>query len=116
MSEILLNQEELPKWFEYPTEALLLVDQNLLDFDPWIILTDSRLRERYTGVKDRYPSRNIIPFARREDNDDLACFNKEHKIVVIHDFASAGFEGGIEEFEFWNWFRKMVEDMITHNS
>jgi hypothetical protein len=113
---MILQNNELPDWFEYPSEFKVLIEQNLLDFDPWIILTDDRLRTRFEGVKKRYPKRNLVPFARREDNDDLACFEKGKSVVVIHDFASEGYEGGKESIEFWDWLRKVVEEMIDYNS
>ena len=42
----------------------------------------------------RYPKRILIPFARRGDNDDVACFelNKGDEVQIIHDFASGGYE------------------------
>lgn len=113
---MLLDESVLPEWFNYPKEFTLLKEQNLLDFDPWIILTDWRLQERYQGIQNRYPSRQLVPFARREDNDDLACFERNKGIVIIHDFASAGYEGGQQAMEFWDWLRLAIEDMIEYNS
>ena len=48
----------------------------------------------YSGMKKRYPNRKLIPFAKRVDNDDTACFEigKGSKVQLIHDFASEGFE------------------------
>jgi len=113
---MLLHKNEYPEWFEYPSEFELLIDQNLLDFDPWIILTGDRLKKRFFGLKERYPSRDLVPFARREDNDDLACWEKGKEVVVIHDFASSGNERGESSISFWSWFRQVIEDMIEHNS
>jgi len=111
----MLKETELPKWFKYPSEFNILLDQNLLDFDPWIILTGDRLRQRYVGIQKRYPDRNIIPFARREDNDDVACFEQNNGVVIIHDFASSGYEKGGKSLLFWDWFRMVIEDMIEYN-
>lgn len=113
---MLLNQMELPKGFEYPPEFLVVIEQKLLDFDPWIIITGDRLKTRFSGLKDRYPERELIPFAKREDNDDLACFEKDKGVVIIHDFASSGYEGGRNPILFWDWLRTAVEDMIEYNS
>lgn len=113
---MILDKSDLPTWFKYPPEFLLLVEQKLFDFDPWIILTEDKLKTRFVGVSRRYPNRDLIPFARREDNDDLACFEKGKKVVIIHDFASPGFEKGENSIEFWDWFRMIVEDMIEYNS
>ncbi len=115
-NNMLLSKEELPAWFVYPKEYKVLIEQNLLDFAPWIILPKDSARIRLEGVKKRYPNRCLFPFARREDNDDLACFEKNRGVAIIHDFASEGFEGGKESMEFWDWFRMAVEDMIEYNS
>lgn len=42
--EQLLTKTEIPEWFSYPREFLRIVEQNLLNFDPWIILEGERLR------------------------------------------------------------------------
>jgi len=47
----LLTKSELPEWFNYRQEFLRIVDQDLLDFDPWIILKGERLHTRFHGMK-----------------------------------------------------------------
>jgi len=44
------------------------------------------------GLQERYPGRMLVAFARREDNDDVACWEAGGggKVIVIHDFASDG--------------------------
>jgi len=69
----LLTKSEFPEWFNYPQEFLRIVDQDLLDFDPWIILQGERFRIRFHGMKEIFPKRELVPFVRREDNDDVAC-------------------------------------------
>lgn len=113
---MLLDESKLPDWFDYPDEFRIIVNQGLLDFDPWIILTGSRLETRYKGIKSRYPERDLIPFAKREDNDDVACFDKTKRVVLIHDFASSGYEGGKDSITVWEWLRKAVDNMIEHNT
>lgn len=113
----LLAVNELPEWFSYPPEFIRIVDQGLIDFDPWIIMENERLRNRYEGVRKRYPARDLIPFARREDNDDIACWEKGKpgKVVIIHDFASDGYEN-VEEFgNFWDWLRSALEATINYD-
>jgi hypothetical protein len=114
--EKLLKPEEMPIWFSYPNEFLRIVRQGLLDFDPWIVLVDERLRTRLAGIRERYPSRDIVPFARREDNDDVACWDNRRPgmVVVIHDFASPGYENKQEYNDFWAWFREAIEVMIEY--
>lgn len=113
----LLNEEELPVGFYYPAGFKRIVSQGLLDFDPWVILQDDKLTTRFNGIKNRYPSRKLIPFARREDNDDVACWevNKPGKVIIIHDFASEGFENIKEIESFWGWLRSAVEATIEYD-
>ncbi|MFS3858441.1 hypothetical protein ACK6VY_02740 [Proteus mirabilis] len=115
--EQLLTKTEMPEWFSYPREFLRIVEQNSLNFDPWIILEGERLRVRFDGLKKRYPNRNIIPFARREDNDDVACWDKNsrHQVIIIHDFASEGYEYVGKFDSFWDWLRTALEATIEYD-
>ena len=115
--EQLLLEKELPVGFSYPDEFKRIVLQGLLDFDPWLILQGERLRIRFNGIKSRYPSRELIPFARREDNDDVACWevNKPGKVIIIHDFAKEGYENVQEIDSFWDWLRSALEATIEYD-
>ena len=116
MSEKLLNESELPIWFNYPQEFLRIVDQGLLDFDPWIVLQGVQLRTRFRGLQERYPERELIPFARREDNDDVACWDKgKEGVVIIHDFSSPGYENKQDMNSFWDWLRSALEATIEYD-
>lgn len=64
------------------------------------------------GLHERYPDRKLYPFASRDDNDDLACFLPNGQVVVIHDFASAGYEGGTVELDFVAWLKSIMHDLI----
>ena len=68
----------------------------------------------FRGLQERYPARELFPFAFRQDNDDVACWAKGmgERVFVIHDFASPGYED-VEEFnDVWSWFRVAVEETI----
>ena len=99
----LLTPEELPEGFTYPEDFLRIVRQGLIDFDPWIILLGKQLRTRFYGLKKRYPKKELIPFARREDNDDVACWQKDNPniIYIIHDFSSSGYDNKKELNSFY---------------
>lgn len=60
--------------YDYPDAYHKLVDLNLVDFDVWYLIESGQATRRYYDLKERYPSRNLVPFARRDDNDDIACF------------------------------------------
>lgn len=44
----------------------------------------------------------------------MACWEKSNpnKIVIIHDFASEGWERVMDYNDFWEWFRTAIEEMI----
>jgi hypothetical protein len=111
----LLGVDELPPSFEYPRQFLRIVELGLMDLEPWWILEDEPLRGHLRSLRTHYPARNLIPFAKRQDNDDIACFVLDSgKISIIHDFASPGWEqrGAGRVFEtFYDWLRKAIEDL-----
>lgn len=113
----LLVTTELYDGFEYPLAFEKIVDLNLIDLDLWYLMSNEQVLTRIEGLKKRYPTRKLIPFARRDDNDDIACFEveKEDKVQIIHNFASVGYEQRHEYNNFWDWFKEAMEEMIEYN-
>lgn len=109
----LLTSTDLPPGFVYPGEFIRVVELGLVRLEPWWILDGDVLRRCAAGLSERYPARSLVPFATRQDNDDVACFVAEGPGVdVIHDFASPGWEH-VATFENFNhWFRKAIEDFV----
>lgn len=70
--------------------------------------------KRIRGLRARYPNSVLIPFARRQDNDDVVCFEKGkgETVMVIHDFASARWEQRATFPSLRDWFLAAVEEMI----
>jgi hypothetical protein len=114
----LLATDELPDGFQYPGAFLRLVGRGLLYFEPWFVLQGEQLRQRFRGLKDRYPDRILVPFARREDRDDVACWdqNLPGRVVIIHDFTEPGWEQREVLEDFYTWLRRAVEDMIEFDA
>ncbi|RZQ63633.1 hypothetical protein EWH70_13390 [Amycolatopsis suaedae] len=111
----LLSASDLPEGFDYPAEFIRLVELDLTKLEPWWVFDGENLRRRYAGLKERYPDRNIVPFARREDNDDVACWDLDAgDVVVVHDFASPGSEQRERFPDFTSWLRQAFEDFIAH--
>ncbi|MGW7350323.1 hypothetical protein [Streptomyces sp. NPDC054784] len=111
----LLSSSELPNDFSYPLEFLRVVDLGLTNLEPWWIFDGAQLRTRMSGLKERFPERSLVPFARREDNDDIACWDLVNGgVVVVHDFASPGWELQGRFSDFNTWLRRAVEDLIEH--
>lgn len=112
---VLLSENELPDGFVYPPEFLFLVDSRIVFFPPWQLLFGDWTRTRFEGMRVRYPDRKLVPFARRFNCDDVACWegSDNRGIVVVHDFASRGWEDRSERYpDFWSWYRAAVDEMI----
>jgi hypothetical protein len=96
-----------------PDGLLRIVSQNLVDLTPWHVMPRDLAVKRLRGLRQRY-SRKYVPFARRQDNDDLACIDpaRPDEVVIVHDFASEGTELRQRFDSFWDWFRAAVEQMV----
>lgn len=109
----LLTIENLPEGFEYPPEFVRVVELGLTNIEPWWIVQGERLRNRFVGLQERYRGRSLVPFALRQDNDDVACWDTSAgKVVIVHDFATPGYEQRSEFPHFYAWFRQAIEDFI----
>jgi hypothetical protein len=110
----LLHAEELPKNFSYPRQFTRILHLCLIELQPWYVLEGKSLRETMAGLAQRYPGRVLIPFARRQDNDDIACWQlgADEEVFIIHDFASSGWEQRERFPSFYDWFRRAIEDLI----
>ncbi|WIY63164.1 hypothetical protein [Bacillus arachidis] len=103
--------------YKYPESYEKLIELNLVDFDVWYLIESGQATRRYYDLKERYPNRSLIPFARRDDSDDIACFEigKGSKVQLIHDFTSEGFEQRKEFSDFWEWVEVAMKEMIDYN-
>ena len=100
--------------FEFPESYLKIVDLELVDFDNWFLLSEYLVKSRYNDLITRYKGRKLVPFARRGDNDDIACFEIGYgeRVFIVHDFASEGWERRQEFETFWNWFISVIKELI----
>ncbi|MGY3676572.1 hypothetical protein [Streptomyces sp. TE33382] len=111
----LLTSADLPEGFEYPAEFIRVVELRLTNLEPWWIFDGGLLRRRAVGLRERYPERRLVPFARREDTDDVACWDlAQGDVAVIHDMASPGWEQRERFPDFNAWLRQAIEDFIEH--
>ncbi|WP_217199700.1 hypothetical protein [Streptomyces buecherae] len=112
----LLSEKELPGGFTYPDAFMRAAESGLISLEPWWLLEGDRLRVRISGLRERFPERQLVPFARREDNDDVACWDVgSGKVCIIHDFTTPGREQRAEYPHFYDWLRSAVEDFIQHD-
>lgn len=103
--------------YKYPEAFNKIIELNLVDFDIWYLIEEGQATRRYQALKERFPNRKLIPFARRDDNDDIACFEIEKggKVELIHDFTTEGFEQKREFEDLWEWIKFAVDEMIEEN-
>ena len=109
----------LEQGIKLPTGYHAVKDLNLVNLRPWHLVSDEEFAYFFSGINKRYPRRSVIPFARREDSDDVACFvcrdpeQEPGTIIVMHDFASPGYENVARIQTFWEWFKYAVDEMIN---
>ncbi|WP_256082111.1 hypothetical protein [Massilia sp. YIM B04103] len=112
MKTDLLNSDELPTWFTYPSDFVEQVQAGLGDIGPWQILKGQWLHVRHEGLKKRFPDRDLVPFARRLDDDDVACWDSRQPthVFIVHDFSAPGWEERAEFSSFQAWMLAAQED------
>ena len=112
--EFFLPANVLPKEFVYPETYVRYIHSNFPNLEPWNFFYN-HLKYRFNGLKERYPKRSIVPFARRKDNDDVACFEAKEpsenpRVIIIHDWASEGWENRGEYDDFLEWVQLAKEE------
>jgi hypothetical protein len=87
-----------------------LVKNEKDEFLPWYLMDKKDLLIRCKGLKERYPARTLFPFARHDMCDDIACWEKEKpgKVVLLHDYASPGWENRMEFSSFEEWYQYVL--------
>jgi len=105
---------ELEPGLSAPLGLERLYRQGLTDLTPWHLMTHDHAVKRMSGLRQRY-TRKYLPFAYRQDNDDVACLDpaEPDKVFLVHDFADDGSEVSHVFPDFWAWFRRAVEDLIA---
>lgn len=110
-----MMENEKIKNFSYPKEFLYIIDLNLINFEVWNFYSYEGAIFRMQGLKKRYPEGKIVPFAKRDDNDDIACFDIEtREVYVIHDFSTEGYKNRIIYENFEEWFKVCIENMFEY--
>jgi hypothetical protein len=110
----LLLPEDLDVSVSLPRELERIASQGLINLSPWHVMPRELAKKRMTGLRGRYRTK-YVPFARRQDNDDVACIDPDEpgRVVVVHDFSTDDAERVATYETFWDWFRSVVEDMIA---
>ena len=111
MNVYLYAGDEVPDGFEYPESYIEIMSRDfILDIEPWFFICEFKNSALFwmSEIKQLYPTRKLIPFAKVNYSDDIACFDGEDssgnpKVYYIHAFASSGWEdrGFAENFDEW---------------
>lgn len=77
----------------------------------WLVLERTEALKLQSGLCARYPARMLAPIARRQDNDDVLCWDlSSGRVQVIHDFASPGWELLAEYADVRDW---LADELAT---
>jgi hypothetical protein len=82
---------------------------------PWYYIK----RDEIINLRERWPNGpskiELIAFARRQDNDDIACFGLEAdgvvSVVVVHGWTDSGYDIAARYATFWDWLKSVVDDI-----
>jgi len=78
-------------------------------------MSADEIETRYGYLRKRYSHRTLVPFARRLDDDTLACWDTAYSqstIFLIMDFSSKGLEELKKYNHFLDWLKDALQDMI----
>jgi hypothetical protein len=93
--------------FQYPEEYLNFLKKPMSkDFEPWTMLAhyESRVDSWRKILSEQYPTYSLIPFAKYDANDDVACFDLQRgDIAIINSFSTidSSCHGSFKNFEEW---------------
>lgn len=107
----LCAENKLPNGFAMPAAFVDFVESGTrIDLEPWWFLCDHPASADFwlDQLRKQYPERALVPFAKLQDTDDVACFDGADfsscpGVLYIHAFASPGREmrGEAEDFSVW---------------
>lgn len=85
--------------------------------DPWFYMDADNVFDackKWPSVSNK-KSVKLIVFARRFDNDDMACFevsdDTTKQIVVVHGWTPSGYDVVNEFSSFWHWVKSVIDDV-----
>ena len=115
MPEVRVSEADLPSGFRYPEAFQTVLAHGMTDLVPWHPLEGDLLHAVHFGINERYPRYGgLVPFARRQDNDDVACLHvgRAGEVLIIHDYASAGWEMQDRLPDLAAFMRRLVDDFV----
>ena len=103
--------------FHYPESFRSTISLNPpIDIEPWwfIVFENGDVDYWYHTLKNLYPKRDLIPFAKFNANDNIACFDGsdisgEPQVFIIHAYASEGWELHGTHANFQEWLSEAIK-------
>lgn len=87
MKNEFFEAEKLDIAFKYPSEYVELVNNpdSISNTSWWLIgKTKGAFKVSYDTINEIYQSTKLlIPFAKSDESNILACFDKEHKVYLV---------------------------------
>lgn len=109
--------------FKYPKKFLQYINTDDIDEIPsysryYFLGTDQEIIIFWHNIiKEQYPKRLLVPFAKDEGSDDVFCFDGTDtsgnpKVYQVHTYASEGWEdrGYWDNFDEWYDEIKQISD------
>ena len=113
--QYLPSRDRLPEGFNLPPAYVDVVRSgHLPDIEPWwwLCIRKQSYDFWFEKLKEQFPDRILVPFAKMEDSDDLACFDGgcqigSPKVLYIHAYTTSGWEHRGEESDFDAWLNSI---------
>lgn len=105
----------------FPQGYSWLIEQNIMGYEafsqlqPWLYLKNDECF--FANIKWKNVTEScLFAFAKRQDNDELACFKVNEDgnvegVVLINGWSSNGFDIIKEYSDFWAWFHQVIDDV-----
>ena len=93
MGREIFNTDGLEFDFDYPDGLERLIALKLINFDLWYLMSREQTIVILNQIGMNGNRRGLIPFARRGDNEDIACFEivNNEKVVVLKNCEYLGY-------------------------
>jgi hypothetical protein len=112
--EYLIPEALRPAWLAYPVEFVEMVMLGRVKLVPWKLYKAEGSLRTHNRFKTHL-GRDLVPFAHRQDREDLACFErgKGHAVMIIHDNTDPGYEDEGSFLTFTDWLRAAEEEAAS---